>query len=63
MVEIEGAGKELTLEYAAIYVLLHSAAVMRAGMILALLARFNLAHNSPRNEFTDRPLLSIATYF
>ena len=52
--EIEEAGKELTLEYAAIDVLLHSAAVMRAGMILAPLGRFNLAHDSPRNEFTDR---------
>lgn len=56
--EIEEAGEELKLEYAAIDVLVHRAATLRAGMILSPLGRFNLAHDSPRNEFTDRPLVS-----
>ena len=56
--EIEEGGEELKLEYAAIDVLLHPALAVRGGMILAPLGRFNLAHDSPRNEFTDRPLVS-----
>jgi hypothetical protein len=56
--EIEEGGEEVKLEYAAIDVLMHSAATLRAGMILSPLGRFNLAHDSPRNEFTDRPLVS-----
>jgi hypothetical protein len=56
--EIEEAGEEVKLEYAAIDVLMHRAATLRAGMILSPLGRFNLAHDSPRNEFTDRPLVS-----
>ena len=56
--EIEEAGEEIKLEYAAIDLLLHPALVLRGGMVLAPLGRFNLAHDSPRNEFTDRPLVS-----
>jgi hypothetical protein len=56
--EIEEAGAEIKLEYAAIDVLVHRALALRAGMILSPLGRFNLAHDSPRNEFTDRPLVS-----
>lgn len=57
-IEIEEGGEEVKLEYAAIDVLMHPAVALRAGMILAPLGRFNLAHDSPRNEFTDRPLVS-----
>ena len=57
-IEIEEAGEEITLEYAAIDILLHPALALRGGMILAPLGRFDLAHDSPRNEFTDRPLVS-----
>ncbi len=56
--EIEEGGEEIKLEYAAIDVLLHPVVTLRGGMILAPLGRFNLAHDSPRNEFTDRPLVS-----
>jgi hypothetical protein len=56
--EIEEAGEEIKLEYAAIDVLVHRALTLRAGMILSPLGRFNLAHDSPRNEFTDRPLVA-----
>ncbi|MEX2177672.1 MAG: hypothetical protein WD801_03110 [Gemmatimonadaceae bacterium] len=56
--EIEDGGRELKLEYAAIDFLAHPAIALRGGMILSPLGRFNLAHDSPLNEFTDRPLVS-----
>jgi len=57
-IEIEEGGEEVKLEYAAIDLLLHPAFAVRGGMILSPLGRFNLAHDSPLNEFTDRPLVS-----
>jgi len=57
-IEIEEGGKELKLEYAAMDLLLHPSFAVRGGMILSPLGRFNLAHDSPLNEFTDRPLVS-----
>jgi hypothetical protein len=56
--EVEEGGEEITLEYAAIDVIFHPALTLRGGMILAPLGRFNLAHDSPLNDFTDRPLVS-----
>jgi hypothetical protein len=57
-IEIEDGGHEVKLEYAAIDLLLHPAFAIRGGMILSPIGRFNLAHDSPLNEFTDRPLVS-----
>ena len=57
-IEFEEGGREIKLEYAAIDLLLHPAIALRAGMILSPLGRFNLSHDSPLNEFTDRPLVS-----
>ncbi len=57
-VEIEEGGKEVRLELAQIDFLLDHRVNLRAGMLLVPLGRFNLAHDSPRNEFTDRPLLA-----
>ena len=56
--EFEEGGEEVKLEYAAIDVLLHPALALRGGMILSPLGKFNLAHDSPLNEFTDRPLVA-----
>lgn len=56
--EFEELGEEITLEYAAIDVAIHPSLTVRAGAILSPIGRFNLAHDSPRNEFTDRPLVS-----
>jgi hypothetical protein len=56
--EFEEAGEEIKLEYAAIDVRIHSALTLRGGMLLSPLGRFNLSHDSPLNEFTDRPLVS-----
>jgi hypothetical protein len=56
--EFEEGGEEITVEFAAIDVGIHPALTVRAGMLLSPLGRFNLSHDSPRNEFTDRPLVS-----
>jgi hypothetical protein len=56
--EFEEGGEEIKLEFAAIDVRVHPAFTIRGGMILSPLGRFNLAHDSPLNEFTDRPLAS-----
>ncbi len=56
--EFEDGGEEIRIEYAAIDVGVHPSLTLRAGAILSPLGRFNLSHDSPRNEFTDRPLLS-----
>ena len=56
--EFEDAGEEINLEFAAVDLLIARAFALRAGMILVPLGRFNLSHDSPLNEFTDRPLVS-----
>lgn len=56
--EFEEGAEEIRLEYAAIDVALHPSLALRGGMILSPVGRFNLAHDSPLNEFTDRPLVS-----
>jgi hypothetical protein len=56
--EFEEAGEEIKLEYAAIDVRIHQLLTLRGGMLLSPLGRFNLSHDSPLNEFTDRPLVS-----
>jgi len=54
--EIEDGGEVVKLEFAAIDVRIHPALTLRGGMLLSPLGRFNLSHDSPLNEFTDRPL-------
>jgi hypothetical protein len=56
--EVEELGEEIALEYAAIDFTIHPSFTLRAGAILSPLGRFNLSHDSPRNEFTDSPLVS-----
>jgi hypothetical protein len=56
--EFEDGGHEIKLEYAAIDFRIHPAFAIRGGMILSPLGKFNLSHDSPLNEFTDRPLVS-----
>ena len=56
--EFEEGGEEIKLEYAAIDVRIHQLLTLRGGMLLSPLGRFNLSHDSPLNEFTDRPLVS-----
>jgi len=56
--EFEDGGEEVKLEFAAIDLRIHASFALRGGMILSPLGRFNLSHDSPLNEFTDRPLVS-----
>lgn len=56
--EFENGTEEIKLEYAAIDLAIHPALTLRAGMLLSPLGKFNLSHDSPRNELTDRPLVS-----
>ena len=56
--EFEDGGHEIALEYAAIDLRIHPAFTVRGGMLLSPVGRFNLSHDSPLNEFTDRPLVS-----
>jgi hypothetical protein len=56
--EFEDGGDEITIEFAAIDVGISAAVTLRAGILLSPLGRFNLSHDSPRNEFTDRPLVA-----
>jgi hypothetical protein len=56
--EFEELAEEITLEFAAIDFTVHPSFTLRAGAILSPIGRFNLSHDSPRNEFTDRPLVS-----
>jgi hypothetical protein len=60
--EFEDAGEEIALEFAAVDLLIARAFALRAGMILVPLGRFNLSHDSPLNEFTDRPLVSTQVF-
>ena len=57
-IEFEDGASEIVLEYAAIDLRIHQSFALRGGMILSPLGKFNLSHDSPRNEFTDRPLVS-----
>jgi hypothetical protein len=56
--EFEEGGEEIKVEYAAIDLRLSPAFAIRGGMLLSPLGRFNLSHDSPLNEFTDRPVAS-----
>lgn len=53
----EGAG-ELNVEFATLDYRFTDALNLRGGLILAPLGRFNLTHDDPVNELTDRPLVA-----
>ena len=55
--EAEGAG-EVKVEFATLDYQLKEALNLRGGVILSPLGRFNLTHDSPINELTDRPLVA-----
>ncbi len=56
--EFEDGADEITLEFAAIDVRVHPSFTIRGGMVLSPLGKVNLSHDSPLNEFTDRPLVA-----
>lgn len=49
---------EVKLEFATLDIAFHEAAVFRGGVILSPLGRFNLIHDSPLNDLTNRPLVA-----
>jgi hypothetical protein len=58
---VKGSGDsdgEIKLEYATVDIAFHEALTYRAGVILSPLGRFNLLHDSPLNDLTNRPLVA-----
>ena len=53
-----GSGIEVSLEFATIDYLIKEPLNLRAGIILLPVGKFNLLHDSPLNELSDRPLVS-----
>ncbi|MDH4081008.1 MAG: TonB-dependent receptor [Nitrospira sp.] len=49
---------EISLEFAHIDYLVHELLNVRAGIVLIPLGKFNLLHDSPLNDLTDRPIVS-----
>ena len=56
----EGSGIEVSLEFATVDYLIKEPVNLRAGIILLPLGKFNLLHDSPLNELSDRPLVATA---
>lgn len=57
-IEFEHGSEEINIEFAAIDFEIHPSVVFRGGIILSPLGKFNLTHDSPLNELTDRPIVS-----
>lgn len=49
---------EIKLEFAQIDYLVNEAVNIRAGIILVPMGKFNLLHDSPLNDLTDRPMVA-----
>ena len=56
--EFEHGTEEIALETAIVDVLFHTAINLRAGILLSPVGKFNIAHDSPRYDIIDRPLVS-----
>ena len=56
--EFEHGTEEINIEFAAVDFEIHSSIIFRGGIILSPLGKFNLTHDSPLNELTDRPFVS-----
>ncbi len=56
--EFEHGTEEIALETAIVDVQFHIALNLRAGVLLSPLGKFNIAHDSPRYDLIDRPLVS-----
>jgi hypothetical protein len=57
-IEFEEGGQEIALEIAQFDFEFSDELSLRAGVLLPPLGRFNVNHDSPRNNFTRRPLVS-----
>ena len=56
--EFEEGTEEILLEFGILDFEVHEMFTFRGGMLLTPLGKFNLAHDSPANKMTDRPLVS-----
>ncbi len=56
--EFEEGGEEIKIEIAVVDFEIHEVLTFRGGILLSPLGRFNIAHDSPANDLTDRPLVS-----
>src|SRR5216117_1713449 len=56
----DGSSIEVSLEFATIDYLIHENLNFRAGIILLPVGKFNLLHDSPLNDLSDRPLVATA---
>ena len=56
-IEFEHGGEEIKIEYGIIDFEIREELNFRAGIILTPLGKFNLTHDAPQNELTDRPLV------
>jgi len=57
-IEFEEGGEEIKIETAVIDFMISEALALRGGILLSPLGKFNLTHDSPRNEVNERPLVS-----
>lgn len=57
-IEFEHGTEEINIEFAAVDVEFHPSLIFRGGILLSPLGKFNLTHDSPLNELTDRPVVS-----
>jgi hypothetical protein len=58
--QASSGGIEVSLEFATIDYLIKEPLNLRAGIILLPLGKFNLLHDSPLNDLSDRPLVATA---
>ena len=56
--EFEHGTEEIKLEFAFLDFEIHPALTFRGGILLSPIGKFNLAHDSPLNNLTERPLVS-----
>ncbi len=56
--EFEHGTEEIALETALVDILFSTTLNLRMGILLSPLGRFNIAHDSPRYDIIDRPLVS-----
>src|SRR3989449_3108559 len=56
----DGSGIEVSLEFATLDYLLREPINFRTGIILLPVGKFNLLHDSPLNDLSDRPLVDTA---
>src|SRR2546425_4056000 len=56
----DGSGIEVSLEFATLDYLINEKLNFRGGIILLPVGKFNLLHDSPLNDLSDRPLVATA---